>query len=117
MAARYRPHHPHWAGQPPGLEGRRRGPARRRQNHAMTAPATRHHLAPLACLGRAAAALGIATLLASCSTQQLYHSVQGWQQQECRKLPDAAERQRCAASNATSYEDYRRQREAAQGTR
>lgn len=116
MAARYRPHHPHWAGQPPGLEGRRRGPARRRQNHAMTAPAELHRSQPLARLG-GAAALGIATLLAGCSTQQLYHSVQGWQQQECRKLPDAAERQRCAASNATSYEDYRRQREAAQGMR
>jgi hypothetical protein len=44
-----------------------------------------------------------------------YQTVQGWQQQECRKLPDAAERQRCLNSTAASYDDYRRQREAAQG--
>jgi hypothetical protein len=41
--------------------------------------------------------------------------MQGWQQQECRKLPDAAERQRCLGSTAASYDDYRRAREAAQG--
>jgi hypothetical protein len=54
--------------------------------------------------------------LAGCSTRAVYQTVQGWQQQECRKLPDAAERQRCLGSTAASYDDYhRRAREAAQG--
>ncbi len=53
--------------------------------------------------------------LPGCSSRAVYQTVQGWQQQECRKLPDAAERQRCLNSTAASYDDYRRQREAAQG--
>ncbi len=53
--------------------------------------------------------------LPGCSTRAVYQTVQGWQQQECRKLPDAAERQRCMGSTAASYDDYRRAREAAQG--
>ncbi len=60
--------------------------------------------------------LSIALLaLPGCSSRAVYQTVQGWQQQECRKLPDAAERQRCLSSTAASYDDYRRQREAAQG--
>jgi hypothetical protein len=53
--------------------------------------------------------------LPGCSSRAAYQTVQGWQQQECRKLPDAAERQRCLNSTAASYDDYRRQREAVQG--
>lgn len=53
--------------------------------------------------------------LAACSSRAVYQTVQGWQQQECRKLPDAAERQRCLGSTAASYDDYRRAREAARG--
>jgi cytochrome c biogenesis protein ResB len=53
--------------------------------------------------------------LAGCSSRAVYQTMQGWQQQECRKLPDAAERQRCLGSTAASYDDYRRAREAAQG--
>ena len=53
--------------------------------------------------------------LAACSSRAVYQTVQGWQQQESRKLPDAAERQRCLGSTAASYDDYRRAREAAQG--
>jgi hypothetical protein len=56
-------------------------------------------------------------VLSGCSSRMVYQSVQGWQQQECRKLPDAAERQRCLDSTAGSYDEYQRQREAAQGRR
>ena len=52
-------------------------------------------------------------LLHGCSTQQLYNTGQAWQRQECIKMPDVQERQRCLDSNATSYEDYRRQAGAA----
>jgi hypothetical protein len=59
--------------------------------------------------------LALAAALPGCSTRAVYQTVQGWQQQECRKLPDAAERQRCLNSTAASYDDYRRQRETVQG--
>jgi hypothetical protein len=58
----------------------------------------------------------VATLaLGGCGSRTLYHSVQGWQQQECRKINDHAERQRCLASHARSYDEYSREREAARG--
>jgi hypothetical protein len=65
--------------------------------------------------GTALALLVLACMLPGCSSRAVYQTVQGWQQQECRKLPDAAERQRCLGSTAASYDDYRRAREAAQG--
>lgn len=65
--------------------------------------------------GTALALLVLACTLPGCSSRAVYQTVQGWQQQECRKLPDAAERQRCLGSTAASYDDYRRAREAAQG--
>ena len=52
-------------------------------------------------------------LLAGCSTQVAYSTAQAWQRQECQKMPDQQLRQRCLDSSATSYEDYRRQTEAA----
>jgi len=54
-----------------------------------------------------------ALLLAGCSAQQLYATGQGWQQSECQKLQDAAERQRCDKSTAMSYDKYRAEAEAA----
>lgn len=53
--------------------------------------------------------------LGGCCARAAYQAVQGWQRQECRKIADAAERQRCLASTAGGYDDYRRAREAAQG--
>jgi hypothetical protein len=57
----------------------------------------------------------MAAPLSGCSQRQIYQSVQGWQQQECWRIADAAERKRCLASTATSWDDYQRQRAAAQG--
>ena len=54
-----------------------------------------------------------ATLLGGCSAQQLYATGQAWQKQECSKIADGQERGRCLASTQTSYEDYKRQSEAA----
>ena len=53
------------------------------------------------------ALISAAALLAACSSQQLYATGQEWQKNECRKIPDAAERQRCLGSNSRSYEDYK----------
>jgi hypothetical protein len=60
-----------------------------------------------------AAALMSLTSLLGCSSQQLYGAGQAWQQQECSKIMDSQERGRCMASANTSYEEYKRQTEAA----
>ena len=64
-----------------------------------------------------AGALFLGTLLQACSSQLAYGTGQAWQRQECNKINDAQERSRCMASASTSYEDYKRQAEAAKGTR
>ncbi len=51
--------------------------------------------------------------LSACSSQQLYSSGQAWQRNECNKIADAAERNRCMAGSNTSYEDYQRRTQAA----
>lgn len=55
-------------------------------------------------------------VLAACSSQQLYNVGQGWQKQECQKLQDVAERQRCEKSTAMSFERYKAEAEAAKNS-
>ncbi|MFZ2648987.1 MAG: hypothetical protein WA210_02675 [Burkholderiaceae bacterium] len=69
-----------------------------------------HHLFSLALV------LCLAGLVQACSTQQAYGAGQAWQRQECNKIIDAQERGRCMASTNTSYDEYKRQAEAARGT-
>jgi hypothetical protein len=45
--------------------------------------------------------------------KQAYGAGQAWQKQECNKIVDAQERSRCMARSSPSYEDYKRQTEAA----
>jgi hypothetical protein len=60
------------------------------------------------------ACLALASLgLSACSSQQLYGAGQGWQRAECNKVMDSQERSRCMASASTSYEEYRKQSDAA----
>lgn len=56
-----------------------------------------------------------ALVLSACSSQQFYGVGQEWQRTECRKINDTQERQRCMASANTSYDDYKRQSDAAKG--
>jgi hypothetical protein len=49
---------------------------------------------------------------AGCTAQQVYGSGQAWQRNQCAKIPDKAEYDRCMASVATTYEDYKRETEA-----
>jgi hypothetical protein len=57
--------------------------------------------------------LGTSLFLSACSSQQLYNAGQAWQQNQCNKMEDATERNRCMASAKTSYDDYQREAEAA----
>ena len=59
----------------------------------------------------------MACVLQACSSQQLYGTGQAWQRQECNKMNDTQERGRCMASASTSYEEYKRQAEAAKATK
>lgn len=54
--------------------------------------------------------------LGACTSAQWYRTGQAWQRQQCERLPDPADRARCQASTATSYEDYRREAEAAKAS-
>ncbi len=54
-----------------------------------------------------------AVLASGCSSPQAYGAGQAWQRNECYKINDARERSRCLASASTSYEEYKRQSEAA----
>jgi phage terminase small subunit len=78
---------------------------RRMQNKLSTAQ--RRLLPPLLSTLLATAAA------AGCTTQTAYQTGQEWQRQQCLKLQDRDERQRCEKSNATSYERYREEAEAA----
>lgn len=56
----------------------------------------------------ALAALAVlATLVPACSTQTAYLSVMELRKQECRKLPDLAERARCEKDADRSYDRYK----------
>ena len=63
-----------------------------------------------AAIGAAAAILSLAS---GCTWQQAYSAGQTWQRNACSKLPDQGERDRCLGNTAMSYDDYRRQSEAA----
>jgi hypothetical protein len=55
------------------------------------------------------AAVLIALAVPACSWEQAYYATQTWQRNECNRLPDAGERERCMNRNTTSYGAYRQQ--------
>ncbi|HUT40175.1 MAG TPA: hypothetical protein VM011_02440 [Gammaproteobacteria bacterium] len=52
--------------------------------------------------------LAITLAVSGCAASLVYDSGRGSKQQECQKIPDQHERQRCLESNAMSYADYRK---------
>jgi hypothetical protein len=67
--------------------------------------------------GAAAVLLAAAALGAGCTARQVYGTGQAWQQQACNRLPDLQERDRCMASTAMSYDDYRREADRGKAAR
>lgn len=51
--------------------------------------------------------------LAGCGTPWVYSSMMEIRKQECRKLPDVAERQRCEKEADRSFDNYQSEAEAA----
>lgn len=44
-----------------------------------------------------------------CTTQQLYTTSQSWQRNQCTRLVDQLERERCQVNAGASYETYTKQ--------
>lgn len=57
----------------------------------------------------AAAATAALTVATGCATQQLYSTGQSWQRNQCTRLVDQLERERCLANAGASYETYKKQ--------
>ena len=53
----------------------------------------------------------LALVLAGCSGEQAYNAGQNWQRNQCTRLPDKAEYDRCMASANASYDSYKRETE------
>ena len=50
-------------------------------------------------------------LLTACSTEQAYNTVQAWQRNQCNKIPDNADYDRCMRQTQTPYDSYKQQTE------
>jgi len=53
--------------------------------------------------------------LSACTPEQLYATGRNWQRQECAKLPDPQQRDRCYHEVDQPYETYKRESDAARG--
>lgn len=51
-------------------------------------------------------ALGLVTLLGGCSSQAWYAAGQSYQRNQCLKIPNADERERCLNKANTDYNTY-----------
>jgi len=47
--------------------------------------------------------------LAGCSGEQTYSAGQNWQRNQCARIPDRAEYDRCMADANRSYDSYKRE--------
>jgi len=56
---------------------------------------------------RLTALLLVVAAVSGCSWQQAYSSAQGWQRNQCNRLVDETERERCLANANMTYEEYR----------
>jgi len=56
-------------------------------------------------------ALLVALSMSACTAEQAYGTSQAWQRNQCNKLPDKAEFDRCISKTNTPYESYKRQTE------
>ena len=48
-------------------------------------------------------------LVCGCTSEQRYATGQAYQRNQCERLPDAADRERCLANTSTTYEQYKRE--------
>jgi len=53
-----------------------------------------------------------ALLLPGCTAEQIYSSGQAWQRNQCVKILDQAEYERCMRDADMAYDEYKRRKEA-----
>lgn len=63
------------------------------------------------------ALVAAALLAAGCSARQAYETGQAWQRNECLRLPDAQDRQRCLERVRMDFDQYQKESGAARGQR
>ena len=56
----------------------------------------------------------IVSSLSACTADQAYGIAHGWQRNQCYKIPDKAELDRCLSNTNTSYESYKKATEPGQ---
>ena len=56
-------------------------------------------------------AMLVVSVLSGCSGEQAYRAGQGWQQEQCKRIPDKTEYDRCMASASMSHDTYKREQE------
>lgn len=54
-------------------------------------------------------------LLPACTSEQIYAAGRHWQRQECARLPDPQQRDRCHQDAGQPYETYKRDADTARG--
>lgn len=47
--------------------------------------------------------------ICGCSAQQAYYSAQGYERNQCERMPDQGARERCLANASATYDAYKRQ--------
>ena len=67
--------------------------------------ASRHRRRPDGLL--ALAALILVSFVAACTSEQMYNSAHGWRQNQCSKILDKAQNDRCMAQADAPYGSYK----------
>jgi hypothetical protein len=62
---------------------------------------------------RCLAPLFLTTFLLACTTAQVYETGQAYQRNQCGRIPDKADYDRCVGNASTTYDTYKRQTGAA----
>jgi hypothetical protein len=53
--------------------------------------------------------LAVFSALYACTSEQIYATGQNWQRNECSKLADSQERERCISQTRTSFDTYQQE--------
>jgi hypothetical protein len=83
----------------------------RRCAAAAAAQRTRRNSERLSRVVLALSATFVVAAFSACTAEQLYGSGQAWQRNQCSRMPDKADADRCAAGTNTTYDTYKRQPE------
>jgi len=64
--------------------------------------------------GRVGIAALVLSILPACTSEQMYNSAHGWRQNQCTRIVDKAQYDRCMAQADAPYGSYKQQQEPKQ---